>query len=106
MNREQAKALLPIITAYSEGKTIQYLPAKSSLISDPKWADLDNWVAFNFSVERYRIKPEPLKVWITVHKRSGADGVYTKSHDTAYQALLAAHSATNYIGTYPMEIEL
>lgn len=105
MNREQAKALLPIITAFAEGKTIQYLPAKSSLISDPKWADLDNWVAFNFSAERYRIKPEPLKVWINVFTRN--DGkLYSVSHDREDLAILSGRGYSNKVGTYPMEIEL
>lgn len=35
MTREQAKALLPFIQAFSEGKTIQF-------ISNGKWVDLDS----------------------------------------------------------------
>ena len=105
MNREQAKALLPIITAFSEGKTIQYLPAKSSLISGPKWVDLDNCVEFHFTAEQYRIKPEPLKVWINVY-RSSSGGLYTLSHDSEESAKRCALIATNYVSTHPTEIKL
>lgn len=52
MTREEAKALLPVIMAFSEGKPIQ---AKEL----GKWKDIDN---FNFamkSTDCYRIKPEP-----------------------------------------------
>lgn len=50
MNREQAKALLPFIQAFSEGKTIQFK-------SNGKWVDLDS-ASFMLTPERYRIKPE------------------------------------------------
>ena len=54
MNREQTKALLPIIQAFSEGKTIQsrYITAETSL-----WWDDDN-PAFEDDNFEYRIKPE------------------------------------------------
>ena len=56
MTREEAKKLLPIIQAFSEGKTIQ-----SKCITDemPLWLDDDNPT---FEVDDfifYRIKPEP-----------------------------------------------
>lgn len=52
MTREGAKALLPIIQAYSEGKTVEYLTTKD------KWVELeDPW--FNYDVNLYRIKSEP-----------------------------------------------
>ena len=52
MTQEEAKALLPIVQAYSEGKTIEYLTTKD------KWIELkDPW--FNCDVNRYRIKSEP-----------------------------------------------
>lgn len=50
MTREQAKALLSFIQAFSEGKTIQF-------ISNGKWVDLDS-ASFMLTPERYRIKPE------------------------------------------------
>ena len=55
MNREQAKALLPIIKAFSEGKTIQ-----SKCITDDisLWWD-DNNPTFEVDDFDYRIKSEP-----------------------------------------------
>lgn len=55
MTREEAKELLPIIQAFSEGKTIQ-----SKCITDemPLWWD-DNNPTFEVDDFFYRIKPEP-----------------------------------------------
>lgn len=52
MKRTSAKELLPIIKAYSEGKTIQFFS------NDKGWVDKEY---LNFSEEPYlyRIKPEP-----------------------------------------------
>lgn len=49
MNREQAKELLPIIQAFTEGKTIQAAGGRG-------WYDVDN---INSNSCKYRIKPEP-----------------------------------------------
>lgn len=51
MTREEAKELLPIIQAYAEGKTIQYLD------KDLNWQDFDDHT-FSGCIS-YRIKPEP-----------------------------------------------
>ena len=51
MTREEVKKLLPIILAFSEGKTIQTW-------DESKWVDLDE-TAFFASTDIYRIKPEP-----------------------------------------------
>ena len=51
MTREQAKELLPIIQAYAEGKTIQFL-------NGGKWYDVYD-TDFYQSPDVYRIKPEP-----------------------------------------------
>ena len=53
MTREEARKLLPIIEAYSKGKTIQIWDESKS-----KWVDLDG-TAFGASPDKYRIKPEP-----------------------------------------------
>ena len=57
MNRERAKALLPIIQAFSEGKTIQWLTGSG------EWYDVvgNDTIDFEFLADRktkYRIKPE------------------------------------------------
>ena len=53
MTREEARKLLPIIEAYSKGKTIQIWDESKS-----KWVDLDG-AAFGASPDKYRIKSEP-----------------------------------------------
>ena len=50
MTREEAKELLPIMQAYAEGKTIQFL-------NGGKWADIYE-TDFYQSPDKYRIKPE------------------------------------------------
>ena len=53
MTREQAKQLLPIIQAYAEGKTIEFL-------TDGTWvAMIDTTPKFDCEPSKYRIKPEP-----------------------------------------------
>ena len=51
MTREQSKELLPIIQAFAEGKTVQFLDGG-------KWADVYE-TDFHESPVKYRIKPEP-----------------------------------------------
>ena len=53
MTREEAKELLPIIQAFSEGKTIE-------IYSDSEWQDLIiGSIKFDCKPSCYRIKPEP-----------------------------------------------
>lgn len=53
MTREEAKELLPIIQAFSEGKTIE-------IYSDREWQDLIiGSIKFDCKPSCYRIKPEP-----------------------------------------------
>lgn len=56
MNRKQAKDILPIISAFAEGKTIQYSYRGTWIDVDP-----DGAVDFSKNPSRYRIKPEPDK---------------------------------------------
>lgn len=51
ITRENAKELLPIIKAYSEGKKIQYLNCSED------WVDREI-LSFDTEPHRYRIKPE------------------------------------------------
>ena len=70
MTREEAKEMLPIIQAYSEGKTIEYKNTFGS------WAEAicPSWV----NNLEYRIKPEPKyrpfknqeECWLEMHKHS------------------------------------
>lgn len=51
MTREKVKKLLPIMQAYAEGKTIQFL-------NEGKWDDIYE-TDFYQSPDKFRIKPEP-----------------------------------------------
>ena len=62
MTRENAKKLLPIITAYAAGKTIEYYSQTGDTFS---WIDIsgEGFTAdFSSEAERYRIKPT--KKWV------------------------------------------
>lgn len=72
MKRQQAKELLPIISAFAEGKTIQYY-------IDADWIDVnpDGAVDFSDNPSNYRIKPDenqlPIKdgdIMMTMGKRA------------------------------------
>lgn len=52
MNRKEAAELLPIIKAFSEGKTLQIRPNGS------EWIDIET-ASFTGLPSEYRIKPEP-----------------------------------------------
>lgn len=58
MNKHNAHLYLPLVQALAEGKTLQIKG-----VIDNSWVDLPN-VAFGDRPERYRIKPEPKKVYI------------------------------------------
>lgn len=51
MNRQEAKNMLPIIQAFAEGKTVEYL-------SNDNWVKQETF-CFIDNVRNYRIKPEP-----------------------------------------------
>ena len=53
MTREEAKEYLPIMQAFAEGKTIQYLDDRGF------WNDIKTCVSFDYNISCYRIKPEP-----------------------------------------------
>ena len=83
LTRERAKELLPIIQAFTEGKTIQW---KDGL---GRWLDLSNEdaeVNFNDCPSHYRIKPEPKyrpfstqeECWDEMHKHPDFGWLYYK----------------------------
>jgi len=51
MTRDEAKELLPVLKAYSEGKTIQQ-------ITEHGYADIEDECFFLMHPDNYRIKPE------------------------------------------------
>lgn len=60
MTKENAKDYLPLVQALAEGKTIQNVDLKGS------WRDLND-PAFADPPDRYRVKPEPLEVWLNLY---------------------------------------
>ncbi len=58
MTREQAKQLLPIITAFADGEIIQSYGSE--------WIDCTESPAFNLSADRYRVKPNPREWHLTL----------------------------------------
>ena len=52
ITREEAKEYLPIMQAFAEGKTIQYLDDCGF------WNDIKTCVSFDYNISCYRIKPE------------------------------------------------
>lgn len=84
MTREEAKKLLPIIQAFAEGKTVQYLDK------------IDGWRDYNdpsfCGNLKYRIKPEPKyrpfknqeECWNEMHKHPDFGWVITKNCKVIY----------------------
>lgn len=72
MTREEAKKYLPIMQAFAEGKTIQYLDDRGF------WNDIKTCVSFDYNISCYRIKPEPKyrpfktqeECWKEMHKHT------------------------------------
>ena len=62
MQRTRAKELLPIIQAFAEGKTVQYINA------DSLWIDADDPLFIDSGTE-YRIKPEVVRYRRALMKR-------------------------------------
>jgi hypothetical protein len=71
MTPSKAKQLLPIITAFAEGKTIQLKQL------DGSWSDETTGLNFSAAVSDYRIKPEPRVKWLIEFKDIDGDRVFT-----------------------------
>ena len=86
MNRERAKELLPIITAFAEGKAIQYRKQNCS----ERWFAFDDDESPRFDIEyyEYRIKPEPRTVFV-VYPDDGSKPYLLEDGDTANKAGIA-----------------
>lgn len=83
MTPERAKELLPVITAFAEGKTIQFKTKK-----DGKWTDSIRDISFNNSAAFYRVKPE--KVYTTLYV------VYNKETGEVFEVFKRKDLAENF----------
>ena len=85
MTRDEAKQLLPILKAYSEGKTIQQ-------VTDNGFADMVDECFFISSAENYRIKLEPTyrpfkngeECWNEMMKHQPFGWVINKEYNTKH----------------------
>lgn len=91
MDRNRAKALLSVIQAYAEGKTIQYY---DSLMDIDDWEDCEN-PNFENLTYKYRIKPEPIyrpfvnakECWKEMQKHHPIGWVKFKDTESGYYML-------------------
>lgn len=87
MTPERAKELLPVITAFAEGKTIQFKTKK-----DGKWTDSIQDLSFNNREAIYRVKPEKVQKisYLVVNRYNGE----------ATSVFPSLPSAINYISNW------
>ena len=107
MTREQAKEILPIIQAYTEGKTIQF----RAHIND-EWRDVKELVLNGFTGE-YRIKPElkyrPFKTQEEcleeMHKHSDFGWVKCKDSKSQYHICAISNGYISVLDSDPSFFE-
>lgn len=58
MTQTEAAKWIPLLTAYSQGKTIQIVDGIGY------WKDAPSGVSFNYLPSHYRIKPEPRQLFL------------------------------------------
>ena len=82
MTPERAKELLPVITAFAEGKTIQFKSKQSNV-----WTDSIENISFDNSSAIYRVKPEKVKkdAYLIVSRRNGVSSFVFPSYSSAEQ---------------------
>lgn len=74
MNKEKAKALLPVITGWLEGKEIQYRLIQINKTWSPwiTYTTVENSdPAFDNELSQWRIKPEVKEGWINIYPPKG-----------------------------------
>lgn len=92
MDRNQAKELLPVIKAFSEGKDIE-MRSKNPHAQLNGWAKMDEFIFGNFE---YRIKPEPKyrpfkdakECWQEMQKHQPFGWIKPKADDTISKFML------------------
>lgn len=103
MNREEAKDLLPIITAYANGERVQFL----SMIGN-RWEDIPpGGSSFGLPASKYRIKPEDVKVQrvgvVNLSAESGTDPWITSFHNQSEaDDFIRRNSRGRNLSTFPL----
>ena len=102
ITREEAKEYLPIMQAFAEGKTIQYLDDCGF------WNDIKTCVSFDYNISCYRIKPEPKyrpfktqeECWEEMHKHPDfgwvTDGYYKSTISVKSDSIVVTISSLEY----------
>lgn len=85
MNREKALALLPILIAFAEGKRIQ----KKLLVND-QWVYAGDDIEFSCAADRYRIEPEPRRLYRVEFVSSSRWWAHRESRESAETSLKEA----------------
>jgi len=67
MNKNNARDYLPLVQTLAEGKTIQMDSGVS--VSPNRWIDATGELSFFNDASQYRVKPEPLTVWVNLKMR-------------------------------------
>lgn len=82
MTPERAKELLPVITAFAEGRTIQFKSKQSNV-----WTDSIKNISFENSSAIYRVKPKKVKEnsYLVVSRRNGISSFVFPSYSSAEQ---------------------
>ena len=94
MSPEKAKQMLPIITAFAEGK-----PVEMKGLCTEKWEVSEN-LDFCYDADRYRIKPEPRERWVVEFRSIDGDVLLANViADTHLQAenIGRAHFGARYV---------
>ena len=79
MTREEAKKLLPVIQAFSEGKEIQCRNTRPP----GNWMSILYGATFGAPNCEWRIKPEPREFWLIKWKDGGISAYNNLQYDTS-----------------------
>lgn len=94
MTREQIKALLPVITAFAEGREIEYRISEEG----PWHSDVNLSLAFDCGSRNYRIKPEPKRVPWTVATCPVGAAIRAKGGAAIPRVIIHSNSSTAKTG--------
>ncbi|KOQ78848.1 hypothetical protein ABW45_04560 [Stenotrophomonas maltophilia] len=72
MNKDNAKAFLPLVQALAEGRVIEHRGSGG-------WYQLNN-PTFQDPPSDYRIKPEPREIWVNRYPNGMENGIFSTEH--------------------------
>jgi len=90
------KERIAIEQAYLDGETVLYQNASNGVSWPPLYSN-DPEIVFDWEAFDYRIKPEPMELWVNVYKDS--DGQYISTHLAEHEAERSATPNSKHIKT-------